>query len=166
MDLNPDLAMCTTADVRAVLEAALYLPTDAGELTTSQLANTILIFIATVSPDKLGATNAQHLRAIAVLLHHEDTSSTVQLIASKAADMQEKNAQQIKIAAHKLALAAAAAEVVAVSLEEQANTFARQGNFTELVTGKLNKVAEDVKDATEDMKQSTVTKLSEHELVN
>jgi hypothetical protein len=157
IDLNPDPAMRTAADARAVLEAALYLPTDAGELTTSQLANAILIFIATVSPDKIGVTNAQHLRAIAILLHHEDTSSTAQLIASKVADIQEKNSQQIEIAAHKLALATAAAEAAAASLEERTNTFARQGDVTEAVTGKLNKIAEDVKDATEDIKRSTVT---------
>jgi hypothetical protein len=69
IDLNPDPAMRTAVDARGVLEAALYLPTNAGELTTSQLANAILIFIATVSPEKIGATNAQHLRAIAILLH-------------------------------------------------------------------------------------------------
>jgi hypothetical protein len=165
IDLNPDSAMRTATDARAVLEAALYLPTDAGELTTSQLANAILIFIATVSPEKMGVTNAQHLRAIAILLHHEDTSSTAQLIASKVADIQEKNSQQIEIAAHKLALATAAVESAAVSLEERSNTFARQGDVTELATGKLNKVAEDVKNATEDMKKSTVTAARQCELM-
>jgi hypothetical protein len=98
-------------------------------------------------------------------VHHEDTSSTAQLIASKVADIQEKNSQQIEIAAHKLALAAAAAEAVAASLEERTNTFARQGDVTELVTGKLNKAAENVKNATEDMKQTTVTTARQCELM-
>jgi hypothetical protein len=165
IDMNPDPAMRTATDARAVLEAALYLPTNAGELTTSQLANAILIFIATVSPEKMGVTNAQHLRAIAILLHHEDTSSTAQLIASKVADIQEKNSQQIEIAAHKLGLATMAVESAAASLEERSNTFARQGDVTEVTTGNLRKVAEDVKNVTEEMKKNTVTAARQCEIM-
>jgi hypothetical protein len=164
ININPDPALQTAAAARELLETALYLPPGIGELTTSQLANAILLWIATVGTNAKMGTHAKHLRAIAILLHHEDTSSTAQLIASRVADIQERNAQQIETAARKLAQAITAAEDATSALSECTTSVARQVDVAELSARTLTQATSEIKSATEEMKQTTVTAARQQEL--
>jgi hypothetical protein len=164
ININPDPALQTAAAARELLEKALYLPPGVGELTTSQLANAILLWIATVGTNAKIGTHVKHLRAIAILLHHEDTSSTAQLIASRVADIQERNAQQIETAARKLAQAITAAEEATAALSDCTNNVARQVDAAELSARKLTQATSEIKGATEEMKQTTVTAARQQEL--
>jgi hypothetical protein len=164
ININPDPALQTAAAARELLEKALYLPPGIGELTTSQLANAILLWIATVGTNAKMGTHAKHLRAIAILLHHEDTSSTAQLIASRVADIQERNAQQIETAARKLAQAIMAAEDATAALNDCTTNVARQVDVAELSARTLTQATTEIKGATEEMKQTTVTAARQQEL--
>jgi hypothetical protein len=164
ININPDPVLQTAAAARELLEKALYLPPGIGELTTSQLANAILLWIATVGTNAKMGTHVKHLRAIAILLHHEDTSSTAQLIASRVADIQERNAQQIETAARKLAQAIVAAEDATAALSDCTTNVACQVDVAELSARKLTQATSEIKGATEEMKQTTVTAARQQEL--
>jgi hypothetical protein len=144
--------MNTPAQARAALEKNLYIPPGVTDLTTSQLANTLLILIHSISVTKIGRTWADLLRAVAILLHHEDTSCTAQLIASKVLDMQEAALAQLKTVSDKVGLAASSVFDAAASLDDRANVLARQTDVAQECTQHLAEAVESINDATCELK--------------
>jgi hypothetical protein len=127
LESNPKLN--TLEDARALLAHAQYIPDDCDNVTTLQLATTVLILIQAVSV-KIRKTHAAHLRAVALMLHHEDTTCTAQLIASKVTDMQELMLWQLKTATEKMTHATSATVNLTGSLNQQMTTLTRQEETT------------------------------------
>jgi hypothetical protein len=127
--LDSDPKLNTLEEARALLARAQYIPDDSTSVTTSQLATTLLILIQAIAV-KAGKTHVAHLRAVALMLHHEDTTCTAQLIASKVMDTQELILQQLQSATEKMNTAASALFDATNGLDQQMTTLARQDEAT------------------------------------
>jgi hypothetical protein len=155
LSLDPDPRVNTLEDARKALQTGLYIPPGTGDVTTSQLANTLLILIHSVTTTKLGRAYAELFRAVAIMLHDEDTNNTAQLIASKVLDMQEATLAQLKTVSDKVGLAASSVSDAAASLEERANVLARQSDLANECTQDLAAATISINDAASELRSST-----------
>jgi hypothetical protein len=127
--LESNLKLNTLEEARALLMQGQYIPSNCDNVTTSQLATTLLILLQDVSA-KVGKTHAAYLRAVALMLHHEDTTCTAQLIASKVTDMQELILQKLQSATESMTHATSAMTDATGTLDQQITTLARQEEVT------------------------------------
>jgi hypothetical protein len=91
---------------------------------------------------KIGRTWANLRRAVAILLHHEDTSCMLQLIASKVINMQEAVLAQLKTVLDEVSLAASPVFDTAASLDDRGNVLARQTDMARECTQHLVEAVE------------------------
>jgi hypothetical protein len=152
-EMDPKHKAPSIPQAREILDKGGYLTRDAP-ITTLIIATILMLFLAFHDGRLLGKEAQAVLRAIAIILADEDTSTTANLVASKVSDMAEVMMEEIRKATKGLDAATSTMLQTTEEADTATERMARQAEHLFGDQGRMMEIAETA--------EATLSTLQEH----